>query len=331
VRRPLLRALLGLAISAVAVALVVRQVDLVAAWDVLRNANPAWVAATVACIVLDVVLRAFRWRGLLAPIARLRLPTVGASLLVGYLANNILPARLGELVRSHHLGDRTGVSRASVLGTVVVERVVDTGVLVAIASAAIVVLSVRGIVASAVLLGLAATGLLIAALALALVAHRLPYADRAVAALERRPAVARAASRLRGGLAVAGRPRTMAGAIGWTVVAWASTIVAFAAAGHAIGLELTWGQAALLAAGVSLVTAIPAGPGYVGTFELAAVEIAGAVGIAAEPAFALALLVHAAILAVTSVGGVAAYLATRGRPADMQQGHARSAPAQANP
>jgi hypothetical protein len=73
----------------------------------------------------------------------------------------------------------------------------------------------------------------------------------------------------------------MAGAIGWTVAAWAATIVAFAAAGHAIGLELTWGQAALLAAGVSLVTAIPAGPGYVGTFELAR-EIAGAVRIAAE-------------------------------------------------
>jgi hypothetical protein len=202
-----------------------------------------------------------------------------------------------------------------VLGTVVVERVVDTGVLVAIASAAIVVLSVRGIVASAVLLGLAATGLLVAGLALALVAHRLPFADGFIAVLERRPAVARAASRLRGGLAVAGRPRTMARAIGWTMAAWGATIVAFAAAGQAIGVELTWGQAALLAAGVSLVTAIPAGPGYVGTFELAAVEIAGAVGIAAEPAFALALLVHASILAVTSVGGVAAYLATRGRPA----------------
>ena len=46
-------------------------------------------------------------------------------LLVGYLANNILPARLGELVRSHYLGDREGISRASALGTVVVERVVD--------------------------------------------------------------------------------------------------------------------------------------------------------------------------------------------------------------
>jgi len=313
VSRPLLRALLGLAVSAVAVALVVRQVDLGAAWAVLREAAPAWVAATLACIALDVALRALRWRGLLAPVARLALPTVAASLLVGYLANNVLPARLGELVRSHHLGDRTGVSRASVLGTVVVERVVDTGVLVTIASVAIVVLSVRGLVASAVLLGLAATGLLVAGLALALVAHRLPFADRVVAAVERRPAVARAAARLRGGLAVAGRPRTMAGAIGWSVAAWAATIVAFAAAGQAIGVELTWGQAALLASGVSLVTAIPAGPGYVGTFELAAVEIARAVGIAADPAFALALLVHAVILAITSVGGVVAFQATRGQ------------------
>jgi uncharacterized protein (TIRG00374 family) len=317
VSRPLARAIVGLAISAVAVYLVARQVDLAAAADVLRGANPGWVGATVACIVVDVTLRALRWQGLLAPVARLRLATVAASLLVGYLANNILPARLGELVRSHHLGDRTGVSRASILGTVVVERVVDTGALVAIASAAIVVLSVRGIVASAVLLGLALTGILVAALALALVAHRLPYADRVVAAVERWPAVVRAASQLRGGLAVAGRPRTMAGAISWSIAAWAATIVAFALAGQAIGVELTWGQAALLAAGVSLVTAIPAGPGYIGTFELAAVEIAKAVGVPADSAFALALLVHFVILAVTTIGGVVGFLATRGpaRPA----------------
>lgn len=318
--RPLARALVGLLISAVAVALVLRQVDLAAAADVLRTAAPAFVAATVACIGLDVALRALRWRGLLAPVARIPLPTVAASLLVGYLANNVLPARLGELVRSHHLGDRTSVSRASVLGTVVVERVVDTGTLVAIASAAIVVLAVRGIVASAVLVGIALTGLLVAGLALALVAHRLPFADRAVAAIGRWPAVVRAASRLRGGLAVAGRPRTMLAAIGWSVAAWAATIVAFAAAGQAIGVELTWGQAALLASGTSLVTAIPAGPGYIGTFELAAVEIAKAVGVPPDEAFALALLVHAAILAVTTAGGVAAYLATRGRPATVPAG-----------
>ena len=307
-RRSLLRGGLGIAISVVSLYLVLRQVDLAAVGRVLASAAPGWVAGVTACIAIDVVCRTVRWQGLLAPIQRVRFVPVLGYLLVGYLANNVLPARLGELVRSHYLGDRENMSRATTLGTIVVERVVDTAVLVAIASAAILLLHVRGVVASAVLVGLGITGLLIVGLAAALVAHRLPYADRAVAAVERWPTVISLAGRLRGGLAVAGRPRTVAVAVGWSVVAWSATVVGFAAAGHAVGVELTWGQAALLAAGVSLATAIPAGPGYLGTFELAAVQIAAVFGVGADPAVALAVLVHAVILVLTSVGGAVALL-----------------------
>jgi len=307
-RRSLLRGGIGIAISILALSLVVRQVDVAAVARVLGNAAPGWVIAVAACIAIDVVCRAIRWQGLLAPIQRVPFVPVLGYLLVGYLANNVLPARLGELVRSHYLGDREGMSRATTLGTIVVERVVDTAVLVAIASAAILLLHVRGIVASAVLLGVGLTGLLVVALAVALVAHRLPYADRAVAAVERWPSVIRLAGRLRGGLAVAGRPRTVAVAVCWSLAAWSATVVAFAAAGQAVGVELTWGQAALLAAGVSLATAIPAGPGYLGTFELAAVQIAAVFGIGADPAVALAVLVHVVILVLTSLGGAVALL-----------------------
>jgi len=307
-RRSLLRGGIGIAISILALSLVVRQVDVAAVARVLGNAAPGWVIAVAACIAIDVVCRAIRWQGLLAPIHRVRFVPVLGYLLVGYLANNVLPARLGELVRSHYLGDREGMSRATTLGTIVVERVVDTAVLVAIASAAILLLHVRGIVASAVLLGVGLTGLLVVALAVALVAHRLPYADRAVAAVERWPSVIRLAGRLRGGLAVAGRPRTVAVAVCWSLAAWSATVVAFAAAGQAVGVELTWGQAALLAAGVSLATAIPAGPGYLGTFELAAVQIAAVFGVGAAPAVALAVLVHVVILVLTSLGGAVALL-----------------------
>ncbi len=307
-RRSLLRGGLGIAISVVSLYLVIRQVDLGAVGRVLGSAAPGWVAGVTACIAIDVVCRTVRWQGLLAPIQRVRFVPVLGYLLVGYLANNVLPARLGELVRSHYLGDRENMSRATTLGTIVVERVVDTAVLVAIASAAILVLNVRGVVASAVLVGLGITGLLIVGLAAALVAHRLPYADRAVAAVERWPTVISLAGRLRGGLAVAGRPRTVAVAVGWSVVAWSATVVGFAAAGHAVGVELTWGQAALLAAGVSLATAIPAGPGYLGTFELAAVQIAAVFGVGSDPAVALAVLVHAVILVLTSAGGAVALL-----------------------
>ena len=74
----------------------------------------------------------------------------------------------------------------------------------------------------------------------------------------------------------------MAAAVLLTVASWSCTVLAFAAAAQAVGIEPTMGQAALLAAGTNLATAIPAAPGYVGTFELAAVTIAASVGIAAR-------------------------------------------------
>jgi uncharacterized membrane protein YbhN (UPF0104 family) len=107
-------------------------------------------------------------------------------------------------------------------------------------------------------------------------------------------------------LAVAGRPRTLFEALALSVAAWAATLLAFAAAGQAVGLELRIGEAALLSSGVALASAIPSGPGYLGTYELAAVKIAEALGLPTDEAFAIALLVHASILAVTSIGGAVA-------------------------
>jgi uncharacterized protein (TIRG00374 family) len=311
------RAALGIAISAVALALVVRTVDLDAAWSVLRSARLEWIALLLAFVALDILLRAVRWRILLAPLAVVPLRATLGSLLVGYLANNVLPARLGEIVRSHHLGSHARVSRSTVLGTIVVERVVDTAVVVSIAAVAILVLSVRGIVASAVLVGLALTALLVVAVAAGIVAHRLPGAARLGGVLARWPRVEDALRRLRTGLSIASDVRTMTLAVLLSVGSWSCTVLAFAAAAQAVGIEPTMGQAALLAAGTNLATAIPAAPGYVGTFELAAVTIAGSVGIAAEPALAFAVLVHAVTLLVTSSGGavVFAFAGSRTSPA----------------
>jgi uncharacterized protein (TIRG00374 family) len=307
------RAAIGVAISVVALVLVVRNVDVAAAWDVMRTAQPQWVALLVVFMLGDIALRAVRWRVLLLPIAAVPLRATTASLLVGYLANNILPARLGEVVRSHDLGGRTGLSRSTILGTIVVERVVDTVIVVAIAALAILVLSVRGVVASAVLIGLAVTALLVVGIALGMAAHRLPGADRVAAFIGRWPRVRDTLRRLRAGLAIAGDARTMAVAAALSIGAWSLTVLAFAAAAQAVGLEPTIGQAALLAAGTALATAIPAGPGYVGTFELAVITIAGSVGIDPEAALAFGLLVHVTSLLVTSAGGAIALATGRRR------------------
>ncbi|MFL5756618.1 MAG: lysylphosphatidylglycerol synthase transmembrane domain-containing protein, partial [Chloroflexota bacterium] len=109
--------------------------------------------------------------------------------------------------------------------------------------------------------------------------------------------------RLRDGLAVARRPRTLSGAVVLSIASWSSTVLAFAAAAQAVGIHPTLGQAALLAAGTNLATAVPSAPGYVGTFELATVAIARSVGIDGDAALAFAILVHAAVLLITSIGG----------------------------
>ncbi len=314
---PAIRALVGGVISVVALVLVLGSVDLTRVGDLLRQADPRWVAVAAVLSTLDLALRGLRWQRLLRPIARIRYLPMFGYLLIGYLANNILPARLGELVRSHYIGDREGISRASALGTVVVERVIDLVAVVGIATVALLVLSVRGVVATAVFVGAAVAAVFLVILALAMVAHRLPGADRVRALADRWPTVQGLARSLQDGLQVASRPRTVVEALLASAAAWTCSILSFAAVGQAIGVHLTIGEAALIGSGVALASAVPAGPSNLGTYELAAVKVSSAVGIPADTAFALALLSHATILVVTSVGGAIAFvrIGWRGGPA----------------
>ncbi|MFL5778497.1 MAG: lysylphosphatidylglycerol synthase transmembrane domain-containing protein [Chloroflexota bacterium] len=314
-RRSLLRAALGISVSVVALWLVVSSVDLSRTADVLRAAAPGWIAVMLVLVLCDVGTRGLRWRRLLRPIRALPYRRVLGYTYIGYLANNVLPARLGELVRSQVLAEREALSLPTVLGTVVVERIVDTATVVTIAAIAAAVLSAQGGSSYAVVLGGGFVLVLVVGLALLLVADRLPGAARVAAFLERWPRVLDAGRRLRDGLAVVGDPRTLAAAIGLGLVAWSASIGTFLAAGRAVGVEVVPLQAALLCTGVALATIVPSGPGYLGTFEFTAVGIAATFGIDRDSAFAMALLVHAMLLVVTSVGGVIAVVRLGPRPA----------------
>lgn len=307
-RSGLLRSAVGVAISVVCVVLALRGVDLDRTASLLGGARLPWLGLAAFFVVADLFFRALRWQALIAPIHRVPLRRLTGYMLVGYLANNFLPARLGELVRSHYLGDREGISRSATLGTVVVERVVDTVVLVAIGALAILVLNVRGVVVSAILVGVALAALLCVALAVALAAHRLPGAGRVAVYLDRWPRFVSFVSRLRDGLRVAALPLTIAAAGVLSIAAWGCTVLAFLAAGQALGVELTVGEGALLAAGTNLATAVPSGPGYLGTFEYAGQTIAVAFALPSSSGLALAVLMHALTLVISSLGGAAALL-----------------------
>lgn len=317
-RRTLLRGALGIAVSVVAAWILLRSVDVGAALQTLGRAEPLWVLVMVGTVAIDVGARGARWRALLAPIKRVPYRRMLGYTYLGYLANNVLPARLGELLRSHAAGEGEGLSRTTVLGTVVVERIVDTVIVVALAGIAVVALGVGGVLATGVLLGGAFVGVLVVGLAVGIAAHRLPGASRVTAIGERWPRLASLAARLRDGLSVASRPATLGQALAFSAIAWTASISTAVVAGRALGIELTFLQAALVTAGVALATIVPSGPGYLGTFELTAVSILTGFGVGRDEGFALALLIHAMILAITTIGGVIAALRLRIGLPDLQ-------------
>ena len=94
-RNALLRGAIGIAISVAAVWILIRSVDVGTALQVLGRASPLWIAVMLVTAILDISSRGARWRALLARSRHCR-TAASSPTYVGYLANNVLPARLGE-------------------------------------------------------------------------------------------------------------------------------------------------------------------------------------------------------------------------------------------
>jgi glycosyltransferase 2 family protein len=94
-------------------------------WLNIRQVNFGFIAAAIAFIVAEMILRAYRWKFLLRPHSGPKVNQLFSVLMIGYLSNSIIPLRMGELVRAQFLGTNYQVNRARALGTIVVERVFD--------------------------------------------------------------------------------------------------------------------------------------------------------------------------------------------------------------
>ena len=130
--RTLFRVILGMAVSAIFLSLVVREIKIEDVILLLLGADGKWLVAAVILFALNMVVRILRWQRLLAGAKTLPYKTVSAVLLIGYAVNNVLPARLGELYRAHFAGHHFGFSRATALASIMVERTMDGLLVVAL-------------------------------------------------------------------------------------------------------------------------------------------------------------------------------------------------------
>ncbi len=250
-----------------------------------------------AAVAAGVLLRAWRWQLLFEVGARPPFSHVANALLIGYLFNNILPARAGELARVQALGRRSGLSRAQVLATVVLERVFDLVVLVALLAAAAPFLPKVDWLNAAIVLGAVPAAALVAA---ALVVRR--YGVRAARVLVRplgllprldRSRLERIAVAVVRGLAGITVGRLTLTALAVTTVSW--LVLALSVWLLLLGTELDadFGTALLILVATNLVLVLPSSPAALGAFEAAVVVALAAYGVARAEALSFALLLHA--------------------------------------
>jgi uncharacterized protein (TIRG00374 family) len=125
-------AIFGLVVSAFFLYLFLKDVHWGELGEALSQANYLWLLPNIALIFGAMLLRAWRWGYMVNPVKKCSFHGLYAATMIGFMASNLLPARLGELARPLSLGHIERVSRAATLATTVVERVFDLLTLLAL-------------------------------------------------------------------------------------------------------------------------------------------------------------------------------------------------------
>jgi uncharacterized protein (TIRG00374 family) len=118
--------LLGIAVSVAFLVYAFSQVDYVEVIRAFSGAAYIWTVPMMVSVLITMAIRAGRWRLLLRPIRSLTASTLFGPVMIGFMANNLLPARIGEIVRAVSLSRKHQLSRSSVFATVIAERVFDS-------------------------------------------------------------------------------------------------------------------------------------------------------------------------------------------------------------
>jgi glycosyltransferase 2 family protein len=299
------RAVVGIVLSLVLLVGMFLLVPFSEVLEQLRRADPVYFGIAVVLATLGIPIRAIRWKVLLQPVS----PGIGfharhAATAIGFAANNVLPARAGEFARAFVLGRLSNVPITAALGTLVVERIFDSLVIVALLFAAMAAPQFpMGVVGgvdprhAAGVIALIMVGVTLVLFAMVVAPDR---TSRYLEAIVRR-VVPHRFQRLvidllhafLRGVAVLRSPRLFVVAALWAIAQWVFLAFSFHYALLAFGITVPGLVGAFfLQSLVAMAVAAPSSPGYVGTYHAGAVLGLSLWGVPADQAVSFAIAFH---------------------------------------
>lgn len=307
----ILRLLVGFALSAICLYFVFRNIKLAEVGQALTTFRWPFLIVGVASLAAGYAARIYRWnRLLMACGAGVSVRACAAPFLASIALNNVLPLRLGDVVRALVFPAALGVTRTAATATLVLERLVDLlTLLICLALAAS--FFPKGALPAAVVdtvVTLAALGS-ITLLSLILFTSAIVNALRWFAAILETKVPAKllkailAAADLGAALGAISRPRTVLAALVISFLAWAGELGLYLSLIQGAGVPLSLPGGLLLMSMATIATLVPSSPGYVGPYHLAAFTAAHLMGGSSTQAMTLAVLCHLGVWLPTTIAG----------------------------
>ena len=300
---------LGAAISLAFLALAFWGQDLGQVRRALGEADYRLLPPALGLYFAGVWVRALRWRHLLAPMRSLTARVLYPMVVIGYMANDILPWRLGEFVRAYALRARAGVPTGASLATIAVERIFDGLTMLGFLLVASLFIPFNEQLRRLAFVATLIFGILVLFLAAVVRSSRVRagllglFARLLPPALAARP-VALVESFV-DGLQILRSWRDLAVVASFSVLAWTLESAMYLLIALGFALPIGPAGALLTTAVANLATLIPSTPGYIGVFETGVVVVTnGLLGIDRERALSYAIVVHAALYFPVTIWGL---------------------------
>jgi uncharacterized protein (TIRG00374 family) len=311
----------GVLISAVFLYFSLGGLKLNEVWSSMQSAQYLWLLPGIAVYFVGVWVRSWRWHYMLRPLKKIPTRTMFPIVTIGYMGNNIYPARAGEVLRAVILKQREGVPVSASLATVIVERIFDGVVMLGFVFVNLSELAKltgnSGVVGQMDIRTIAIVGTVVflGALLVFLLAAMFPHTAEAILdrllpilPLRFRARVKDIAIKFLSGLESLRSPVEALMIFLTTVIIWLLETAKYWFVMHAFGLSVSFFGLMLMNGIVNLATTLPSAPGYVGTFDAPGIAVLTAYGVPGATAAGYTLVLHAALWFPITLLGAFFYL-----------------------
>lgn len=293
-RKHFFKILMGFIFSAILIFLTLRQINFKESFELIKNANYYILIPGIIVYAMTYVLRSVRYYFMLSPIKKTPVFKNFPYTMLGFFMNNIIPLRIGEIIRAKVTGERLGVSRSSVLGTIVIERLIDVIIFVLFFFVIMAVIPFPEFIKKSFYVCGAVFGAVLVVLflisknetkALSIIT-KIPMPEKI------KGIFIKFLNKFAAGLIILRKPKIFCAAFIISVLIWVSEsfFLVLTASSCGIDISILGGIFVVIIIGIGAI--IPTAPGYIGAFEFMGVTALSALSVEADAAFACIAIYH---------------------------------------